>query len=123
MLFVDSAGQLIGVRALMGVGGALIMPATLSIISNVFPREERAKAIAVWAGTAAIGIGLGPLAGGLLLEWFDWSPSSSSTSRSRRSRSCSGSASCPRAAIPTRARSTSSERASRSPRSRRSSMA
>ena len=72
VVFVGSAGQLIGVRALMGVGAALIMPATLSIISNVFPREERAKAIAVWSATAALGIGLGPLAGGLLLEWFDW---------------------------------------------------
>src|SRR5215207_3645986 len=73
VLFVDSAGGLIAVRAAMGVGGALIMPATLSIISNVFPREERAKAIGIWSGMAAIGIGLGPLMGGLLLEWFDWS--------------------------------------------------
>ena len=76
--------QLIAVRAAMGVGGALIMPATLSIISNVFPREERAKAIGIWAGMAAIGIGLGPLIGGLLLEWFDWTlglPRSTSPSR------------------------------------------
>ncbi len=72
VLFVDSANGLIAVRAAMGVGGALIMPATLSIISNVFPREERAKAIGIWSGMAAIGIGLGPLMGGLLLEWFDW---------------------------------------------------
>jgi MFS family permease len=57
----------------MGAGGALIMPATLSIISNVFPREERGKAIGIWAGMAAVGIGLGPLFGGLLLECFDWS--------------------------------------------------
>ena len=57
----------------MGVGGAMIMPATLSIITNVFPREERAKAIGIWAGTAAIGVGLGPLFGGLLLEYFEWS--------------------------------------------------
>jgi EmrB/QacA subfamily drug resistance transporter len=48
------------------------MPATLSIISNVFPREERAKAISIWAACAAVGIGLGPLFGGLLLEWFSW---------------------------------------------------
>jgi MFS family permease len=61
VLFVETSTQLIAVRALMGVGGALIMPATLSIITNVFPREERAKAIGVWAGTAAIGVGLGPL--------------------------------------------------------------
>jgi len=73
VLFVDTANQLIAVRAAMGVGGALIMPATLSIISNVFPREERAKAIGIWSGMASIGIGLGPLMGGLLLEWFDWS--------------------------------------------------
>ena len=72
VLLVDSPGQLIAVRAAMGAGGALIMPATLSIISNVFPREERGKAIAVWAGVASIGIGLGPLFGGLLLEWFSW---------------------------------------------------
>jgi EmrB/QacA subfamily drug resistance transporter len=72
VLVVDTPGQLIGVRALMGAGGALIMPATLSIVSNVFPREECGRAIAIWAGMAAIGIGLGPLFGGLLLEWFDW---------------------------------------------------
>src|ERR687883_323687 len=72
VLAVESSGQLIAVRAVMGIGGALIMPATLSIISNVFPREERAKAIGVWAGTASIGVGLGPLIGGLLLEYFDW---------------------------------------------------
>jgi EmrB/QacA subfamily drug resistance transporter len=72
VLFVQTSTQLIAVRALMGVGGALIMPATLSIITNVFPREERAKAIGIWAGTASIGVGLGPLFGGLLLEYFDW---------------------------------------------------
>jgi predicted MFS family arabinose efflux permease len=49
------------------------MPATLSIIANVFSGEERGKAIGIWAGLAAVGIGLGPLAGGLLLEWFAWS--------------------------------------------------
>lgn len=73
VLVADSAGQVIAVRALMGVGAALIMPATLSIIANVFPEEERGKAIGVWAALAAVGIGLGPLTGGLLLEWFDWS--------------------------------------------------
>jgi EmrB/QacA subfamily drug resistance transporter len=72
-LIADSTGQVIAVRALMGVGAALIMPATLSIIANVFPAEERGRAIGIWAALAAIGIGLGPLAGGLLLEWFDWS--------------------------------------------------
>src|SRR4051812_9329657 len=72
-LIADSAGEVILIRALMGVGAALIMPATLSIIANVFPPDERGKAIGIWAALAAIGIGLGPLAGGLLIEWFDWS--------------------------------------------------
>jgi EmrB/QacA subfamily drug resistance transporter len=71
-LVADSADQVIAVRAAMGIGAALIMPATLSIIANVFTGEERGKAIAIWAALAAVGIGLGPLAGGLLLEWFDW---------------------------------------------------
>jgi EmrB/QacA subfamily drug resistance transporter len=71
-LFAGSADQVIAVRAAMGVGAALIMPATLSIIANVFDEEERGKAIAIWTALAAVGIGLGPLAGGLLLEWFDW---------------------------------------------------
>ena len=72
-LVADSANEVIAVRAAMGVGAALIMPATLSIIANVFSGEERGKAIGIWAAVAAVGIGLGPLTGGLLLEWFDWS--------------------------------------------------
>src|SRR5215211_7821598 len=72
-LVADSADQVILVRAAMGIGAALIMPATLSIIANLFSGEERGKAIGIWAALAAIGIGLGPLAGGLLLEWFAWS--------------------------------------------------
>ena len=72
-LVAESAEAVIAVRALMGVGAALIMPATLSIIANLFTGAERGKAIAIWAALAAVGIGLGPLAGGLLLEWFDWS--------------------------------------------------
>jgi EmrB/QacA subfamily drug resistance transporter len=71
-LVANSAEQVIAVRALMGVGAALIMPATLSIIANLFTGEERGKAIGIWAALAAVGIGLGPLAGGLLLEWLDW---------------------------------------------------
>jgi EmrB/QacA subfamily drug resistance transporter len=69
----QSSGELIGLRALMGIGGAMIMPATLSTVSNIFPREERGKAIAVWSATAAVGIGLGPFVGGLLLDYFSWS--------------------------------------------------
>ena len=52
----------------MGFGAAFVMPATLSIITNVFPPQERAKAIAVWAGIAAGGAALGPIASGFLLR-------------------------------------------------------
>jgi len=68
-----SIGHLIAVRVAMGVGGALIMPSTLSVIANVFPKTERGKAITVWAGVSGVGIGLGPLVGGLLIQSFDWS--------------------------------------------------
>ena len=70
--FAESANMLIASRALMGVGGALIMPTTLSILTNVFPAEERAKAIGIWAAVAGIGVGIGPATGGWLLEQFDW---------------------------------------------------
>ena len=73
VLFATSAGHLIALRVVMGLGAALIMPSTLSTITNVFPREERGRAIGIWAGTAAIGVGLGPVTGGLLLEAFSWS--------------------------------------------------
>jgi EmrB/QacA subfamily drug resistance transporter len=70
--FSGSADALIATRALMGVGGALIMPATLSIITNIFPPQERGRAIGIWAGVSGIGIILGPLVGGWLLEHFWW---------------------------------------------------
>jgi EmrB/QacA subfamily drug resistance transporter len=70
--FTESAGQLIAARAVMGIGGALIMPATLSIITDVFPREERGRAIGIWAAVAGLGIGIGPVVGGALLESFWW---------------------------------------------------
>jgi EmrB/QacA subfamily drug resistance transporter len=68
----SSAGELIATRAFMGIGGAFIMPATLSIITNVFPARERAKAIGIWAATAGVAVALGPLTGGFLLEHFYW---------------------------------------------------
>jgi EmrB/QacA subfamily drug resistance transporter len=69
----ESAGELIGARVVMGVGGALVLPATLSIVTNMFTEpRERARAIAVWAGVAALGLGLGPLVGGWLLQRFYW---------------------------------------------------
>jgi EmrB/QacA subfamily drug resistance transporter len=70
--FASTADQLIATRAFMGIGGAFIMPATLSIITNVFPVHERGKAIGVWAATAGLAGVLGPLTGGFLLEHFYW---------------------------------------------------
>ncbi|MEZ4503710.1 MAG: MFS transporter [Dehalococcoidia bacterium] len=64
--------QLIATRALVGSGGAFIMPSTLSILTNMFPPSERARAIGLWAAAAGIGIPLGPVAGGWLLEHFYW---------------------------------------------------
>ncbi|MFE4661448.1 MFS transporter [Streptomyces hydrogenans] len=64
---------LIGARALLGVGGAMIMPATLSIIRTVFPdRRERATAIGIWTAVAAIGAAAGPVLGGFLVEHYWW---------------------------------------------------
>jgi EmrB/QacA subfamily drug resistance transporter len=70
--FAASGGQLIAARAAMGIGGALIMPSTLSIIMDVFPQEERGKATGIWAAMAAVGVGLGPLIGGSLIEISSW---------------------------------------------------
>ena len=71
--FANSADQLIATRALMGAGGAMIMPATLSIITNVFTdRRERAQAIAIWSATAGAAVAIGPVTGGWLLEHFWW---------------------------------------------------
>jgi EmrB/QacA subfamily drug resistance transporter len=64
----ETAIQLIGLRALGGIGAALIMPATLSIIVNSFPANERPKAIAIWAAFAGVGGALGPITSGLVLE-------------------------------------------------------
>jgi EmrB/QacA subfamily drug resistance transporter len=68
-----SAGQLIVARCLMGVGAAMIFPATLSLISNVFTeRRDRARAIGLWGASTGAAIALGPIVGGWLLEHFSW---------------------------------------------------
>jgi EmrB/QacA subfamily drug resistance transporter len=69
----STATQLIFTRAFMGIGGALIMPATLSILTNVFrDPTERGRAIAIWAGFSGLGVAIGPMTGGFLLEHFSW---------------------------------------------------
>lgn len=71
--FAPTPEVLIGARALLGVGGAMIMPATLSILRDVFPdRRERAMAIGIWTAVAAIGAATGPVLGGFLVEHFWW---------------------------------------------------
>lgn len=67
-----SANALIATRALMGVGGAAIMPSTLSILTNIFPPKERGRAIGIWAAVAGLGIVIGPVLGGYLLDHFWW---------------------------------------------------
>jgi EmrB/QacA subfamily drug resistance transporter len=69
----DTPGQLIAMRAVMGVAAACIMPATLGIVIHVFTLPaERAKAIAVWAAVSGIGVAIGPTTAGFLLEHFHW---------------------------------------------------
>ncbi len=67
-----SAGMLIGARAVQGAGAAMMSPATLSIITATFAREERGTAIGIWAGVSSIAIAIGPLVGGLLTEHAAW---------------------------------------------------
>lgn len=71
-LYAATPGQLILARVFMGVGAAMVMPATLSIITNIFPSHERAKAVAAWAGISGGGAAIGPLLSGFMLEHFDW---------------------------------------------------
>jgi EmrB/QacA subfamily drug resistance transporter len=64
--------MLIASRAFLGIGGAVIMPSTLSIISATFPQHERPQAFALWAAVFGLGIGIGPVVGGWLLLYFEW---------------------------------------------------
>src|SRR6266568_2990788 len=67
-----NGGFLIGARIVQGLGGALMNPATLSIIAATFAPKERGKAIGIWAGVSAMALAIGPLVGGLLTEHVNW---------------------------------------------------
>jgi len=70
--YAHSPDQLVAARAVMGFGGAAVMPQTLSIISNVFEPRERARAIGIWASAVGVGVAVGPVLGGALLAHFWW---------------------------------------------------
>src|SRR3954451_17678662 len=71
-LFVQTPGALIALRAGLGVAAALVMPVTLSVITTIFPPEERGKAVGTWVGVAAGGAVIGLLTSGVLLHFFSW---------------------------------------------------
>lgn len=70
--FAQTGTELIIARAIMGIGGAFVMPTTLSIINNTFPKGERARAVAIWGAVAGVGMMVGSVISGVLLEHFTW---------------------------------------------------
>jgi len=72
ILGARTATELIAIRGFMGIGAALICPTTLSITTNIFDDDERPKAIAMWSVVSSLGMVVGPIVGGWILEWADW---------------------------------------------------
>lgn len=70
--FAQNGTEVIISRIVMGIGGAFVMPTTLSIINNTFPRKERARAVAIWGAVAGVGMMFGSIISGILLEHFSW---------------------------------------------------
>ncbi|HKS45382.1 MAG TPA: DHA2 family efflux MFS transporter permease subunit [Amycolatopsis sp.] len=70
--YASSAGMLIAARAVLGVGAAFLVPLSMSVLTEMFPGRERGRAIAVWSAAMAVGIPLGPVVGGWLLDNFWW---------------------------------------------------
>ncbi|MEK9738364.1 MAG: MFS transporter, partial [Euryarchaeota archaeon] len=70
--YATTSGEVIAARAVMGIGAALVMPATLSVVVVVFPPEERGKAVGIWAAMAGIGAPIGLLVGGWAVVNYDW---------------------------------------------------
>lgn len=71
-LLAQTGTELIIARVVMGIGGAFVMPTTLSIINNTFPKKERARAVAIWGAVAGVGMMFGSIISGILLEHFTW---------------------------------------------------
>ena len=71
-MYADSSSDVIAARAVMGLGAALVMPATLSVVVVVFPPEERGKAVGIWAAMAGVGAPIGLIVGGWAVENYDW---------------------------------------------------